>query len=126
MNIRNRKNKYNAQRHGRFDSGAEQEYNGVLQLLKRAGEIQDFRHHPPPARLKCRVTWRPDFMVWPKGGDPYYVEIKSPVTYQLQAFRFLMKCYRFEFDQYHELPPVYVVQRYKPNKFKLIESIKKT
>ncbi len=121
-----RKNKYHARRCGDFDSQAEKEYGSVLELLKRAGKIQDYKHHPPTVKLRCMVTWRPDYLCHDAEGEPFYVEVKSPVTHKLQAFRMVMKLYRYEFDKYGDQPPVYVVQRYGPQKFKVIESIIKT
>ena len=119
-------NKYRAVRSGAFDSQAERQYAGVLELLKRSGEIVDYKHHPPKIVLRCMVTWRPDFMVWDKNGDPFYVEVKSPITYKLHAFKNLVKLLRYESEEYGDLPTIYVVQKYAENKFKNLTEIVRT
>ena len=112
-----RKNKFNAKRVGKFDSTAESEYDGVLELLKKAGEIADYEHHPPPVTLAGCITWKVDFMVEANDGTMYYVEVKG-YTKTDRNYKKNMALWRWEIPA-----PLFVVTKYGPNRFRLVEEI---
>ncbi len=73
-------NKYHARRTGNFDSDAERDYDAILKLLKMAGVILTFVHHPDPVMLLKNpsgknITWHLDFWVQQDKKTGYYVEV---------------------------------------------------
>ena len=111
----NRRNKFNAKRVGKFDSTAESEYAGVLELLKRAGEIADYEHHPPTVLLAGCIKWRVDFLVTPNEGDDYYIEVKGMPTADYKV--------KLELWRNEKPAPLFVVTKYGPSRFRVIDEI---
>ena len=110
------KNKYNASRSAGYDSKAEREYSEVLELLKRAGEIREFQHHPPAVKL-CGgyVKWRVDYRVVGANGEEYYVEVKGMPT---EGYRIKLNIWKYERPF-----PLFVVTKITPLRFKVIEQV---
>ena len=64
-----------------YGSHAELYYAGVLELLKKAGEIISYQHHPPSViLLSGGVKWRVDYLVVKNKNIKYYVEVKGYAT----------------------------------------------
>lgn len=117
-----RKNKYNNQRSGGFDSQAEKRYGEVLEMLVRGGEIKSYIHHPPAIELMSgpKISWRVDFLVTALDDSQYWVEYKgmktTGYTYQLRIWKNLVRMGLMD-------DVLFVVQEYAHHKCKVIDSI---
>jgi len=105
-----RRNKYNVapveQREYRgrvYASKAERQYAEFIRLDPEVAEVVD----QPKVRLGPDFTYRPDFLVVPRQGHPYYVDVKGVETKEFATVRRL-------WPKYGRLPLVIVKAR-KPN-----------
>ena len=95
------------------DSKAEGEYCDLLALMKRAGEIADYQHHPAAVKMTdAGIQWRVDFWVQEPDGSEYYVEVKGLAT---ADYKIKLELYRT-----YGVLPLYVVKRYGSMRFRLI------
>jgi hypothetical protein len=60
-----------------FDSKLELEYATHLELLAKAGEIEEWLYHPIRVRLAKNCTYEPDFGVWREGNHLTLYEVKG-------------------------------------------------
>ncbi len=109
------RNKYNAVRHGVYDSGAEEEYAMVLELLQRAGQIREFEHHPPAVQLTARIKWKVDYKVTDNDGNEFWVEVKGMPT---EGYSLKLRLWKDLMDA-----PLFVVTKYGKLRFRVIESV---
>ncbi len=88
----------------------------MLELLKRAGEIRDYEHHPPAVEL-CGglVKWKVDYRVAGINGEEYYVEVKGMQT---EGYRIKLNIWKYERPF-----PLFVVTKVGPMRFKVIEQV---
>ena len=118
-----RKNKYHARRSDDFDSDAEKDYSGILKLLKMAGEIKDYRHHPPPVLLFENpngrdISWNIDFWVQQTDDVGYYVEVKGKPTRKLPEYYLKLRMY-----QAKPPAPLIVVEKVISTRFKIVIAV---
>ena len=118
MRLKNKFNAVGCRRGGIwYGSRTEAEYADVLELEKRAGEIQDFIAHPPGVVLDGNVRWNIDFKVIDADGTERYVEVKGCKT---EGYLIKLKLYK---NSSKKLPPLMVVARYGNMKFHTIEQV---
>jgi len=114
------RNKYHAIRVRKYDSKAEKEYADVLELLKRAGKIESYEHHPEPVVLMKAsdgkdITWKIDFLITNKEKQ-YYVEVKG---FKTADFIIKLKMYR----NLQIRLPLFVVKRYGDLRYKITDTV---
>ena len=93
-----RKNKYNAKKHafnGRlFGSKAEAYRAMALQIELVSGNVISYVCQPPALMLGTpHNKYRPDFLVIPKDGTPWYEDVKGRETPKFKKDRKLWKDY---------------------------------
>jgi len=86
-----------------FDSKKESDKYGELLLLKKAGEVIDFKHHPKAFELQrgymCHqtgkwvrpITYTPDFWVLYSDGREIWIDTKG---YRTEVYKIKLKLFR--------------------------------
>lgn len=77
----------------RYASKAEAQYAQVLDILLRSGQIIDWIGQPKVRLGAPDMTYRPDFLVIPKGERPYFVDVKGHETQRFRDIKKLWRCY---------------------------------
>lgn len=60
-----------------FDSKLELQFAGYLDILEKAGKIDEWRYHPIRVRLASNCTYEPDFGVWDEDMALTLYEVKG-------------------------------------------------
>ncbi len=90
-----------------FDSKREAEKAAELDILKRAGEVIEWRPHPTYALVPSfrkfgktfrQITYTPDFYVKWKDGKEEIIDIKGFIT---EVFRLKHKLFEWRYPEYH-------------------------
>jgi hypothetical protein len=78
----------------KFQSKAEAAYYGKLKILKRAGQILDFKRQTPFRIVVNGVficTYKADFVIYHNSGTRDVVDVKSEATENLYSFQLKKK-----------------------------------
>lgn len=76
-----------------FDSGLERSVFAILELQRRAGEIDKIQQQDTVRLSAAGIIYKPDFKIWPVLGDIYWVEAKGFETPEWRLKRRLWKAY---------------------------------
>lgn len=77
----------------RYDSKAEAEFAQLLDTSLLAGEILEYVRQPVVRLGVPENVYRPDFLVIPRVGVPYYVDVKGVETAKFKRDKKLWSAY---------------------------------